>query len=361
MSASPALQPGDTIGILGSGQLGRMLAMAAARLGIRCIIYAPESGPACDVAADMIIAPYEDEAALADFAARVRRVTYEFENVPAATAAFLAARLPVHPNPKALAETQDRAVEKRFLNGIGIPTAPFREVNSVGDLTKALQELGRPAVLKTRRFGYDGKGQVMFKDGMDPAEAFKTVGEAPCVLEGFVPFIREVSVVGARAEDGAFAAYDVCENVHEHHILARTVVPASMGEETATKALEMASRIARALDYVGVISVEMFLVGQGAEEHLVVNEIAPRVHNSGHWTLDGAMTSQFEQHIRAVCGFPLGSTRRHGRVVMENLIGDQIHAWRDLMGERGACVHIYGKHEARAGRKMGHVTRVYPE
>jgi 5-(carboxyamino)imidazole ribonucleotide synthase len=361
MSAPAPLAPGDTIGILGSGQLGRMLAVAAARLGIRCIIYAPESGPACDVAADMIIAPYEDEAALADFAGRVRRVTYEFENVPASTAAFLAARLPVHPNPKALAETQDRVIEKRFLNGIGVPTAPFREVNSLADLKAALSELGCPAVLKTRRFGYDGKGQVMIKDTTNLEEAFQAVGQAHCVLEGFVPFLREVSVVGARAEDGAFAAYDVCENVHEHHILARTVVPAAMAEETATKALEMASRIARALDYVGVISVEMFLVGQGAEEHLVVNEIAPRVHNSGHWTLDGAMTSQFEQHIRAVCGFPLGSTRRHGRIVMQNLIGDQVHVWRDLMAERGACIHIYGKHEARAGRKMGHVTRVYPE
>ncbi len=361
MTTAPSLAPGDTIGILGSGQLGRMLAMAAARLGIRCIIYAPESGPACDVAADTIIAAYEDEAALADFAARVRRVTYEFENVPAATAAFLASRLPVHPNPKALAQTQDRATEKTFLNGIGIPTAPFAEVNDVASLTSALKTLGYPAVLKTRRFGYDGKGQVMVKEGMDLAQAFAAVGSVPCVLEGFVPFLREVSVVGARAETGAFAAFDVCENVHENHILARTVVPAAMGEETATKALEMASRIARALDYVGVISVEMFLVGSGEDEHLVVNEIAPRVHNSGHWTLDGAATSQFEQHIRAICGFPLGSTRRHGRVVMQNLIGDDIHSWRELMAERGACLHLYGKHEARPGRKMGHVTRIFPE
>ena len=360
----PALQPvapGDTIGILGSGQLGRMLAMAAARLGLRTIIYGPESGPACDIAADTIVAGYEDEAALAGLAARVRAITYEFENVPAHTAEFLSARLPVHPDPAALATTQDRATEKRFLNGLGIETAPFLEVDDLPGLVRALETLGRPAILKTRRFGYDGKGQIMIREGLDPAVAWQAVGGAPSVLEGVVPFEREVSVVAARSLDGSFAAYDVCENIHENHILALTRVPARMQLETARTALDMTGRIAEALGYVGVISVEMFLVVEAGRERLIVNEIAPRVHNSGHWTLDGAVTSQFEQHIRAVCGWPLGSPRRHGRAEMRNLIGEDVNAWHDLLAEPGACVHIYGKHEAREGRKMGHVTRIIPE
>ncbi len=361
MADSVILSPGAAIGILGSGQLGRMIAMAAARLGIRCVVYAPESGPACDVAAETIIAGYEDEAALARLAALVGVVTYEFENVPAHTAEFLAARLPVRPGPSALATTQDRAVEKRFLNDLGIPTAPFLEVDDAAGLERALATLGRPAILKTRRFGYDGKGQIMIREGMDVAESWAALGGAPCILEGLVPFTREVSVVGARSLDGSFAAFDVCENAHENHILALTTVPARMAAETAGEAVAMAARIAGALEYVGVISVEMFHVVDSAGERLVVNEIAPRVHNSGHWTTDGAVTSQFEQHVRAVCGWPLGSTRRHGRVEMRNLIGRQADDWAALLAEPGACVHLYGKHEARAGRKMGHVTRIFPE
>ena len=361
MSKGAPLAPGDTIGILGSGQLGRMLAMAAARLGLRTLIYAPESGPACDVATQTIIAPYEDEAALSDLAARVGVITYEFENVPAHTAQFLAARLPVHPGPTALATTQDRAVEKRFLNALGVPTAPFLEVDDAAGLATALAALGRPAILKTRRFGYDGKGQIMIREGMDVEASWLALGGAPCILEGLVPFTREVSVVAARGRDGSFAAYDVCENVHENHILALTTVPARMAAEAAAEAVAMAARIARALDYVGVISVEMFHVVDNAGERLVVNEIAPRVHNSGHWTLDGAVTSQFEQHIRAVCGWPLGSTGRHGRVEMRNLIGQDASDWAALLAEPGACLHLYGKHEARSGRKMGHVTRIFPD
>jgi 5-(carboxyamino)imidazole ribonucleotide synthase len=360
MAAGLSLAPGEAIGILGSGQLGRMLAMAAAQLGLRSVVYAPESGPACDVAAQTIIAAYEDEAALGQLAACVGVVTYEFENVPAHTAEFLAARLPVRPGPSALATTQDRAVEKRFLNGLGVPTAPFLEVDDAAGLAKALTALGRPAILKTRRFGYDGKGQIMIREGMDVEASWAALGGAPCILEGLVPFTREVSVVGARGLDGSFAAYDVCENAHENHILALTTVPARMAPETAAQAVAMAGRIAAALDYVGVISVEMFHVVDGAGERLVVNEIAPRVHNSGHWTIDGAVTSQFEQHVRAVCGWPLGSTRRHGRVEMRNLIGEDANAWAALLAEPGACLHLYGKHEARAGRKMGHVTRIFP-
>ena len=356
-----ALQPGDTIGILGSGQLGRMIAMAAARLGLKTHIYCPDPGPAFDVCATFTLAAYEDEKALAAFADSVGVVSYEFENVPAPTAGFLAARRPVRPGARALAITQDRWDEKTFLNGLGIPTAPFARVDNVASLEAALETLGRPAVLKTRRFGYDGKGQAIIRAGDDAASAFRSLGEQPCVLEGFVSFAREISVVGARGVDGSFAAFDVCENEHEHHILSRTIVPAQVSETTAAAAIETTGKIAAALDYVGVITVEMFLVEENGSDRIVINEIAPRVHNSGHWTIDGAATSQFEQHVRAICGWPLGSPRRHGRIEMGNLIGAQADAWPELLREPGVALHLYGKHEARAGRKMGHWTRVLPE
>ncbi len=358
---SATLKPGDMIGILGSGQLGRMLAMAGARLGLRTHIYAPEPGPALDVCAQHTIAPYEDEAALAAFADSVAVVSYEFENVPAATAAFLAARRHVRPGPGALAITQDRLSEKTFLNQLGIPTARFAQVDDVAGLTAALDTLGRPAILKTRRFGYDGKGQVMIRPGQDIAEAFSALGGQACILEGLVTFAREVSVVGARSLSGDFAAFDVCENEHENHILSRTIVPARLGAQTARAAMDMAGKIAAALDYVGVITVEMFLVEEAGSETIVVNEIAPRVHNSGHWTIDGAVTSQFEQHMRAICGWALGSPRRHGAIDMRNLIGAQANDWEAMLAEPGLCLHLYGKHEAREGRKMGHFTRVLPE
>ena len=358
---SVVLKPGDMIGILGSGQLGRMIALAAARLGIRAHIYCPESGPAFDVCAQHTIAAYEDEKALAAFADSVGVISYEFENVPAKTAAFLEARRPVRPGPRALAITQDRFTEKTFLNDLGIPTAPFAQVDSVADLEKAVAKLGRPSVLKTRRFGYDGKGQTMIREGSDLTEAFASVGGGACILEGFVPFQREVSVIGARGLDGSFAAYDVCENEHANHILSRTIVPAHAAPETQKAAIDMAGRIAAALDYVGVITVEMFLVEEAQGERIVVNEIAPRVHNSGHWTLDGAVTSQFEQHVRAICGWPLGSPARHGAIEMHNLIGAEANDWATLLAKPGVALHLYGKHEAREGRKMGHWTRVLPE
>ncbi len=353
--------PGDIIGILGSGQLGRMLSLAAARLGIRTHIFCPDSGPAFDVSARHTRAAYDNDDALAEFAASVKLVTYEFENVPAHTAEFLAARLPVRPDPRALATSQDRLVEKTFLNGLGIETAPFRAVDDAGALAAALLDLGCPAILKTRRFGYDGKGQAMIRPGDDPVASFSATGGAPSILEGLVPFVREVSVVAARGADGDIAAFDVNENIHANHILSLTTAPARISPATAREAMEITAAVLRALDYVGVIAVEMFVVGEGTGERLVVNEIAPRVHNSGHWTIDGAATSQFEQHVRAICGWPLGSTRRHGRIEMRNLIGAQALAWRDLLREPGACLHLYGKHEARAGRKMGHVTRILPE
>ena len=359
------IAPGATLGSLGGGQLGRMLALAAARLGLRCHVYAPETGPAFDVCEHHTVAAYEDEVALERFAKSVDVVTFEFENVPARTAAVLAALRPVRPGAGALEKTQDRLVEKTFLNSLGIPTAPFHQVDDAGALARGVAQLGRPSILKTRRFGYDGKGQAMVREGSDLAVVFRSLGSKPCILEGVVPFVREVSVVAARGLDGSVKAWDVCENHHEHHILSVTRAPARLAPATAAQAIDMTARIAHALDYVGVLAVEMFLVEErdasGATlEKLVVNEIAPRVHNSGHWTLDGAVTSQFEQHVRAVCGFPLGDTRRHGAYVeMTNLIGADADRWNDLLAEPGACLHLYGKHEARPGRKMGHVTRVF--
>ena len=355
------IAPGSTLGILGGGQLARMLALAAAPLGLKVHVYAPEAdSPAFDVARHTVAA-YDDEAAVRRFAESVDVATYEFENVPAETAAILDRHTRLHPNPRALATTQDRLAEKSFVAGLGLPTAPFAGVADEAELATALDAIGRPAVLKTRRFGYDGKGQVIIRPEADPVAAFMDLGRAPCILEGFVPFEREVSVVAARAADGSFAAYDLCANEHRHHILDVTRVPAGVTVETERAALEVAERIASALGYVGVLAVEMFLIREGGGERLVVNEIAPRVHNSGHWTIEGAATSQFEQHVRAVCGWPLGSTARNGRVEMHNLIGDDVEAWPKLLAEPSAHLHLYGKAQARPGRKMGHVTRVAPE
>lgn len=356
------IAPGGTIGILGSGQLGRMLAMAAARLGIKTHIYAPENGPAADVTPQFTRKPYDDEQALAEFANSVSLVTYEFENVPAQTASIIAGHCPVLPGPQALATSQDRLVEKTFLNDLGIGTAPYCAVDDAGSLARAVAQLGRPSILKTRRFGYDGKGQATVREGTDLAAVYRSLGAGPCILEGVVPFVREISVVAARSRDGSFAAWDACENEHENHVLAVTRVPARISDQTGRDAIEIARRIVDGLEYVGVIAVEMFVVEDPAgQEVLLVNEIAPRVHNSGHWTIDGSLTSQFEQHIRAICGWPLGSTRRHGRIEMINLLGDDTARWLQYSGETGSCVHLYGKHEARPGRKMGHVTRVLDE
>ena len=338
------------------------MAIAGARLGLHAHVFAPDAGePAFEVCGQGTVADYTDEVALAAFAASVDVITYEFENVPAATAAFLAARKPVRPGPLALRTAQDRLVEKDFLRDLGIATAPYAGVDDAGALARMIGQIGRPAILKTRRFGYDGKGQIMLREGSDVGAAFRSLGGVQAILEGVVPFSREISIVAARGADGSFAAYDVCENEHENHILSATIAPARIAPETAKRASALAEQIADALDYVGIIAVEMFLVDTASGEELVVNEIAPRVHNSGHWTLDGALTSQFEQHMRAVAGWPLGSTRRHGRAEMRNLVGDQADSWHELLAESGACLHLYGKDEARPGRKMGHVTRITPE
>lgn len=359
MTEFQRLPQGATIGILGGGQLGRMMALAAARLGLKAHIYCPDrDSPAFDVAREITIAPYDDEAALTLFADSVDVVTYEFENVPAATAELVARTAPLRPDARALATTQDRLIEKTFINSLGVPTARFAEVNDHASLAKAVGHVGRPAVLKTRRFGYDGKGQVMLREGLDLDTTFGMIGRAPAILEAFVPFEREISVVAARSISGEFAAWDVAENRHEHHILARTTVPAAISAETADQAVACARRIADALDYAGVLAVEMFVVREGGREKIVVNEIAPRVHNSGHWTQDGAVTCQFEQHIRAICGWPLGGTARRGAVEMINLIGDDVLDLDHWLQDPLAAVHLYGKSEARPGRKMGHVTRV---
>ena len=353
------LKPGDTVGILGGGQLARMMALAAAPLGLKCHIFAPEGdNPAFDVSAARTIAGYEDEAALKVFSASVSVVTYEFENVPATTADILSAHVPVLPAPRALAITQDRFTEKSFIRELGLTVPDFIAVSSVEELDAALMTIGRPSVLKTRRLGYDGKGQAMIRPDVSAREAWDAIGHAPAILEAFVPFEREVSVVAARSLDGEFVAYDVCENRHKHHILDKTLLPASISAKTETSAKEAAKKIGDALGYVGVFAVEFFVAGSGDQEVLLVNEIAPRVHNSGHWTLGGAETSQFEQHIRAVSGWPLGSVKRLGQIDMENLIGDDIARWPDLLAESGLFIELYGKREARAGRKMGHITRV---
>jgi 5-(carboxyamino)imidazole ribonucleotide synthase len=357
------LSPGATIGILGGGQLGRMLAMSALKLGLRTHIFGPEAAaPAFDAAAARTVAAFDDEAALARFAEAVDIATFEFENVPTATVEFLAKRVAVRPGVRALASTQDRLIEKTFLRDLGLKTAPFVKVEDAGALVRAVAELGRPAILKTRRFGYDGKGQSLIREGSNVAAVHRTLGPAPMILEGFVAFEREVSVVAARSLEGEIAAYDLCENEHERHILARTRAPARVDRETAAEAKRIAGVVLEAIDYVGVLAVEMFVIRdrQGGEG-LIVNEIAPRVHNSGHWTIEGAQTSQFEQHIRAIAGWPLGVPTRRGRVEMHNLIGEDAEDWRDILAQPDLSLHLYGKLEIRPDRKMGHVTRVFRE
>jgi 5-(carboxyamino)imidazole ribonucleotide synthase len=360
-SSRVKLKPGDTIGIVGGGQLGRMLAMAAARLGLRCRVFSPDpDSPAFDVVADATCAEYADVEALELFASDVDVITYEFENVPAASAMILAARRPVLPDRNILETTQDRLIEKDFVTGLGISTANYADVSSPQTLRAAIAKIGLPAVLKTRRFGYDGKGQTMIRAGDDPDRAWEDLGTKSAILEAYVPFEREISVIAARSADGGVECFDVTENEHRDHILKISRVPATISDELAAQARDVAERIADALDYVGVLAVEMFVVPSDRGTEILVNEIAPRVHNSGHWTLDGASISQFEQHIRAIAGWPLGKPLRHGDVTMTNLIGDEINRYVDWLTVPGATVHLYGKGPARPGRKMGHVTQVVP-
>jgi 5-(carboxyamino)imidazole ribonucleotide synthase len=355
------LKPGDTIGILGGGQLGRMLAMAAARLGLRCRVFSPDpDSPAFDVVANATCAEYADVEALELFAADVDVITYEFENVPAASAMILAERRRVLPDRRILETTQDRLIEKDFVRGLNIKTADYADVSSPQTLHTAIARIGLPAVLKTRRFGYDGKGQMIIRAGDDPDRAWTDLGTRSAILEAFVPFEREISVIAARSADGDVECFDVTENEHRDHILKVSRVPAAIPDELAARARDIAQRIAAALNYVGVLAVEMFVVNRDGKPEVLVNEIAPRVHNSGHWTLDGASVSQFEQHIRAIAGWPLGRPLRHGEVTMTNLIGDEINSYGEWLAVPGATVHLYGKGAPRPGRKMGHVTQVVP-
>jgi 5-(carboxyamino)imidazole ribonucleotide synthase len=353
------LKPGDTIGILGGGQLGRMLAMAAARLGLRCQVFSPDpDSPAFDVVLNATCAEYADVEALELFANDVDVITYEFENVPAAAAMILAARRPVLPNRKILETTQDRLAEKDFVKRLGIGTADYADVSSAAALRAAIGKIGLPAVLKTRRFGYDGKGQAIIRDGDDPDKIWEDLATKSAILEAFVPFAREISVIAARSVDGRVECFDVTENEHSDHILKISRAPADIPDALAAQARAIAERIASALDYIGVLAVEMFVVENAAGPKILVNEIAPRVHNSGHWTLDGASISQFEQHIRAIAGWPLGKPVRHGAVTMTNLIGDEIKSYEQWLTVPGATLHLYGKGPPRPGRKMGHVTQV---
>lgn len=356
------LEPGDTIGILGGGQLGRMLAMSAARLGLRCQVFSPDpDSPAFDVVQSATCAEYADVEALELFANDVDVVTYEFENVPAATAMVLAARRPVLPAYKILETTQDRLIEKDFISKLGIGTADYADVSSVATLRAAIEQIGLPAVIKTRRFGYDGKGQAIIRPGDDIEQVWEDLGTKSAILEAFVPFEREISVIAARSASGEVECFDVTENEHRDHILKISRAPAAIPEALAAQARAIAEKIATALDYVGVLAVELFVVpGNGKAATVLVNEIAPRVHNSGHWTLDGASISQFEQHIRAIAGWPLGKPVRHGEVTMTNLIGDDILSYEQWLTVPGATVHLYGKGTPRPGRKMGHVTEVTP-
>jgi 5-(carboxyamino)imidazole ribonucleotide synthase len=352
------LVPGSTIGIIGGGQLGRMLAMAAAQLGYCTVILEPQADcPAAQVANRQIVAAYDDAAALAELAKQVAVVTYEFENVPVDAATALAKSVPVLPPPRALEVAQDRLTEKTFLNGIGIATAQFHSVDGDAGLANALASFSGSGVLKTLRMGYDGKGQRVFRNPIrsDIVGVYEAMGGVPLILEALVPFEKEISVIAARSANGMVATFDPAENVHRNGILHSSSVPATITPETAAAARAAAAKILAALDYVGVIGVEFFVLADGS---LLANEIAPRVHNSGHWTEAACTVSQFEQHIRAVAGLPLGQPDRHSNCVMENLIGDDIARTGALLAEPDLMLHLYGKVETRSGRKMGHFTRI---
>lgn len=356
--AKTVLSPGATIGILGGGQLGLMLALAGARLGLKTHIYSPDADcPAALAASHLTIGDFDDVEAVLAFSKRCDAVTYEFENVPAMGAKAAASAAPLRPSARALHVSQDRLVEKSFLKAqLGLDVAGFEDVGSVYDLRRAVKRLGLPCVLKTRRFGYDGKGQVIIRSEPEIDAAWThlspTSSAVPCILEAFIPFVREVSIVAARGLDGQIAAYPLTENVHENHILKTSSAPAQQDDGSAAR---MAGMILEQLDYVGVMGVEFFQMEGG---QLVVNEIAPRVHNSGHWTQDAGCTDQFEQHMRAVAGWPLGDAKPRHAVVMTNLIGDEVDTWKTLAQQPGTFLHLYGKTETREGRKMGHVNRV---
>jgi len=352
------LSPGATIGILGGGQLGRMMALAAARLGFRCHVFATEpDSPTEQICGAATIADYSDCEALDRFAAAVDIATFEFENIPAAAVRRVAVSKPVLPRPEILEITQDRLREKDFLRSIDIPTTAYREISDATALTRAMHDFGYPAVLKSVRMGYDGKGQVTLSPETKPDEAWRQMGGEIGILEAFVDFACEISVIVARGRNGAWATYPPVENQHSHHILDTTIAPARIAVEIAMRAEAIARHVAEKLDLVGVLAVEMFVTTAG---EVLVNELAPRPHNSGHWTIDACVTSQFEQLVRALCGLPLGSVAHHSDAVMKNLLGHDVEKWREALAEPFAKLHLYGKHDIQPGRKMGHVTRLFP-
>jgi len=353
------LAPGATIGIIGGGQLGRMSAMAAARLGYLTHIFTPEpGGPASQVAARTTVAPYTDDDALCRFADDVDVVTFEFENLPAESLDLLSNLKPVRPGAKILRISQDRLLEKQFLNDIGIPTAPWGPVHNEAELVDEAQRHDLPCILKTTRLGYDGKGQALCRTEAECCDAFDALEPKPLILEAFVDFHSEISVIVARGENGDISSFDPVENRHKHHILDLTLAPAPLPLETLAEATRMARRIAESLELAGLLAVEMFVTSTGS---LLVNEIAPRPHNSGHWTLDACPASQFEMHIRAVAGLPLPPATRHSDAVMKNLVGpEDMAGWPAILATPGLIAHHYGKTEARPGRKMAHFTRLFP-
>ncbi len=355
-----AILPGATIGILGGGQLGRMTALAAANLGYRCHIFCQGADePAAQIASQTTLAAFDDTDALDAFAAAIDVATLEFENVPIATLERIAAHVPMHPAPSVQAVAQNRLREKTFANDLGIATAPFRAVADARELADAIADIGTPSVLKTVRFGYDGKGQVGIDAATDPDTAWSDSGAGPDtdggVLEGFVDFDCEISVIVARGTNGQTAAFVPVENRHRNHILDETIVPAPISDSTAEAAREVAIKLCEGLDVVGLLAIEMFVTTAG---EILVNEVAPRPHNSGHWSIDAGRTSQYEQLVRAICGLPLGDPTRRCDAVMKNLIGDDVETWQQEIADPRARLHLYGKTETRAGRKMGHVTRL---
>lgn len=357
MTRPEALPPGSTIGILGGGQLGRMSAIMAARLGYRTHVFSPEpDSPGMQVATAHTLAAYDDAEALRRFAAAVDVVTFEFENVPITTLDALEGRVPCRPGIRALSICQDRVAEKRFLAEAGVPVAPWREVRTEAELEAAIAEIGLPAVLKTTRLGYDGRGQAVLRQAEDAAPAFARLAPKPLILEAFVPFVAELSGLAARGLDGAVATYDAIENRHRHHILDLSFAPARLPAHAAKSVRAHVAKVAASLELVGVVALEMFLLPDGS---LLGNEIAPRPHNSGHWTMDACLCGQFEQHIRAVAGLPLGSAARHSDAVMRNLVGPEgLAAWPAMVSRDDVVAHWYGKDEARPGRKLGHANRL---
>ncbi len=357
MAKSQPLTPGSTIGIMGGGQLGRMTALAAGKLGYKCHIFCPETdSPAAQVSAAATVAAYDDMDSLKKFGSAVDVVTFEFENIPADSVHILSEHAVVRPGWKSLAVAQDRLVEKDFINQIA-PTTPYRRVENAAELAEAATDIGLPAVLKTARMGYDGKGQVMITPDSNLSAAWAEMGADVGILEGFVDLQREISVIVARSPGGDRVTYSPVENKHVNHILDTTIAPAVMSPEMAKEAIDIADAIADGLDLVGLLAVEMFITRQGK---ILVNEIAPRPHNSGHWTMDACPTSQFEQFVRAVCDLPLGDVTPHHDAEMKNLIGTDVNDWPDLLADKTAYLHLYGKKDIREGRKMGHVNRIYP-